>query len=147
MGDRLRRARRAAGLTQRALAALAGVTHPGIRFIEREGRVPRVDITERFARALGVPAGWLAFGAELPFVPADALGCAGMAGRLSALRAARGLSTRALGAAAGLASGTVVYVENGQVLPTLDTAERLAVALGVTPWWLAFGEGVEGPPG
>jgi transcriptional regulator with XRE-family HTH domain len=92
-----------------------------------------------------VPAGWLAFGAELPFLPADALGCAGLGGRLAARRAAAGLSTRALGAAAGVASGTVVYVESGRVMPTLDTAERLAVSLGLPPWWLAFGEGADPP--
>jgi hypothetical protein len=93
--------------------------------MERQARVPRVDIVERLARALGVPAGWLAFGAELPFSPTELLGCEGMGARLASWRAARAL----------------VYVENGQVMPTLDTAERLARSLGVSPSWLAFGEG------
>lgn len=141
IGLRLRRCRRVAGLHQNELAWLADISPPVVRHIERDGRVTRLDIAERLAGALGVPPGWLAFGAELPFAPAPAPGCAGLSGRLAALRAEQGLSTRALGAAAGLASGTVVYVEGGQVMPSLDTAERLATALGVTPWWLAFGEG------
>lgn len=141
LGDRLRRTRRAAGLRQSELSALADVSPGGLRFMEREGRVPRIDIAERLAVALGVPAGWLAFAAELPFAPGESPGCEGVGRRLAALRAAQGLSTRALAAAAGIASGTVVYIENGQVMPTLDTAERLARSLGVPPWWLAFGEG------
>ena len=46
-------ARRRAGLTQRALAARAGVAQPTIARIERSDAVPRVDTLERLLRACG----------------------------------------------------------------------------------------------
>ena len=49
----LRRARQAAGLSQRDLAARAGVAQPAIARIESGGVVPRVDTLEHLLRACG----------------------------------------------------------------------------------------------
>ncbi len=49
----LKQARRRAGLTQRQLAAAAGVAQPTIARIERGLEVPRVDTLDRLLRACG----------------------------------------------------------------------------------------------
>jgi predicted transcriptional regulator len=49
----LRHARRRAGLTQRALARLAGVPQPAIARIERGGVSPRVATLDRLLEATG----------------------------------------------------------------------------------------------
>jgi transcriptional regulator with XRE-family HTH domain len=69
-----------------------------------------------------------------------------LATRIEAARAHRGISTRRLAADSGLSDRAIRLVRNGEAKagPTLDTVERLAAALRVTPAWLAFGEG-EGP--
>ena len=59
-------------------------------------------------------------------------------------RNAAGLSLRALARAADLAPTTISNIEEGRSLPSVETAEKLAGALGVSPCWLAYGEG-EGP--
>jgi transcriptional regulator with XRE-family HTH domain len=52
-GRILRYARRRAGLTQRGLAAKAGVSQPAIARIERGGISPRLDTLEHLLRAAG----------------------------------------------------------------------------------------------
>ncbi len=61
IGDRLRAARRARGLTQRDLQS-AGVTFGYICRIERGSRTPSVEVIRRLADALGVSAVWLETG-------------------------------------------------------------------------------------
>jgi transcriptional regulator with XRE-family HTH domain len=63
IGERLRSARRARGLTQRDLQS-AGVTFGYICRIERGTRVPSVEVIRRLADALNVSALWLETGEE-----------------------------------------------------------------------------------
>lgn len=123
-------------------------------------RAPGIDTVERLARALGCTACWLAYGEEGPLVFAQkrafsehpmegpqgaheigALQSEGLARRLLLLRELRGLSRRALGRAANTSGTTILNLEAGRHLPTVATAEQLAVALEVAPCWLAFGVG------
>lgn len=53
VGSRVRRWRLDAGLTQRQLAALAGLTQPGLAAIERGGNDPRLSTLNRISHALG----------------------------------------------------------------------------------------------
>ena len=71
------------------------------------------------------------------------LGADQLAKRVKLAREQLGLSLRALGAAAGASGQVVMMVERGQP-PLINTVEALAVALDVSPGWLAFGDG-EGP--
>ena len=64
----------------------------------------------------------------------------GFTERLREARAAAGFSLRGLGRAAGISGPAVSQFEHGPRLPTLETAARLAAALGVRAGWLAFGE-------
>jgi len=59
--------------------------------------------------------------------------------RLGRARKAAGLSYASLAEAAGLTSATAHALENGGNLPRIDTVEKLARALNLSPCWLAFG--------
>ena len=52
--------------------------------------------------------------------------------RLRTLRLAAGLSVPALAAAAGVTAQAIRYLEAGSRAPSLETAAKLAVALGVS---------------
>lgn len=140
--DRLRRSRKAAGLLAAGLSAAAGMSSSAVRQLEAGPGVPTLRTVEHLARALELSPGWLAFGLEEPAAaPAGAeLLCSGLAERARSTRAERGLSALGLAKAAGLTDGAVRSVESGRQ-PSLATLEALAVALGVSPAWLAFGEG------
>lgn len=64
VGARLREARAATGLSQHALARTVGISQPSLSHAESGIIVPELDTLEALARALGVRAGWLAFGEE-----------------------------------------------------------------------------------
>jgi len=61
-GERLILARQARGLSQRQLGDMAEMTGASVSALERQGNVPDIGRAERLAKALGVPAAWLAFG-------------------------------------------------------------------------------------
>lgn len=65
----------------------------------------------------------------------------GMRHRLKKLRKDRGLNPTALGRMAGLSRTAVSALEEGRSAPNVETIERLARALGISPAWLAFGDG------
>ena len=48
-------------------------------------------------------------------------------------RAARLMSSKTLGAAAGVSNKTIIQIEHGRQLPTFRTIARLCAALGVEP--------------
>lgn len=69
------------------------------------------------------------------------LTCKNIGERLFDARDRAGLTLRALGQKAGVSWSTIGAIEKGRQAATVETTERLAVALGVRPCWLAFGEG------
>lgn len=147
--DRLRSARLKAGLTREALSKTAGVSLGlASRFELRQG-FPRLPTLEALAQALSVSPGWLAFGSEAAWEPSPEGSCDSLAQRFREVRSALGISLREIErrtklleheGRAGLTEGTVRGVERGRK-PSLDTLETLAAALGVSPAWLAFGQG------
>jgi transcriptional regulator with XRE-family HTH domain len=63
LARRLRQSRERAGLKQEQVAERAGCTRAQIINLEAgKGGGARLDTVEALAEALGVPAGWLAFG-------------------------------------------------------------------------------------
>ena len=145
---RLRNARHAMGLTLDSTAV--HVSDGKTVFLLEAGRhVPRLDTVEKIALALCLTPGFLAFGlsTESHETPAatEGLRALGVAARVQEARIAQGLSVLALAKAAGLSHTAVGNVERG-TMPSLETAERLAVALAVSPAWLAFGEGPRALP-
>jgi DNA-binding XRE family transcriptional regulator len=69
------------------------------------------------------------------------LTCKKIGERLFDARDRAGLTLRALGEKAGVSWSTISAIEKGRQAATVETTEGLAVALGVRPCWLAFGEG------
>ncbi|HOP19737.1 MAG TPA: helix-turn-helix domain-containing protein [Amphiplicatus sp.] len=64
IGDRIRQARKAAGLNQAALAARVGVTQPAVANWESGVHDPRRMMLAKLAEALSTPLDWLAEGAR-----------------------------------------------------------------------------------
>lgn len=62
LGARLFEARSAAGLTLRALAEMAGISHTAVNGIEKGHQIPAADTIEALAQALSVSPCWLAYG-------------------------------------------------------------------------------------
>ncbi len=112
-----------------------------VNAMETAGRLPRLAAAEALARALGASPGWLAYRQGEPVAQPTTGGAARLAERLQSLRAAQGLSAKALAVKAGLFERTIMHIEKLGGMPSLDTLEQISVALGVSPAWLAFGEG------
>lgn len=151
------------GMTLKRLSLDAGLSHSMASKMCVGSNMPSLETIERLASAIGVSPGWLAYGYEglEPFreryprpiversdpIPDDSLRvfrdlCAGFPDRLRLSRERCGLSMRSLSSAAGVSVQAWSIAEGGRVVPRVDTAERMAVALGVAPSWLAFGEGI-----
>lgn len=137
---RLRKARKAAGFDLKQLSLRAGLSHNTAYSIESGTRVPTVATVAEIAGILAVTPAWLAFGEARPRVHSTAVAAPTLGGRLRARREELGLSYRAVARAAGVSDMTVRATEQDQTSPSIDTAERLAKALGISSGWLAFGD-------
>ncbi len=162
LGKRLMSARERSGMLLSQVSALAAMSKPVAGLVERGEAVPGLDTLERIGCAIGVSPGWIAYGYEglEPFreryprpiaepstpSPDPALRVfrdltAGFPQRVREARERSGLSMRTLSSAAGVSVQAWSNAEAGKALPRVDTCERMAVALGVAPRWLAYGEG------
>ena len=139
--DRLRRARREAGVSRAGLSVDAGLSQNALYGIESGERIPRVDTIEKLAKALRLSPCMLAFAVEQPCEPFEGLYCAGLPERLSEIRQARGLSRLQLGQRSKTSDTLVRTTETGATMPNLAKLEALAKALDVSACWLAYGVG------
>lgn len=73
--------------------------------------------------------------------PNDVPLSSGLGRRFRQAREHRGLTLRALAAASGCQYSTIVAIELSGRMPQITTIEILARTLGVSPGWLAYGEG------
>ena len=73
--------------------------------------------------------------------PNDVPLSSGLGRRFRLAREKKGLTLRALAAASGCQYSTIVAIELSGRMPQITTIEVLARALGVSPGWLAFGNG------
>ena len=120
-GARLRRLRKEKNLTQTALAEQVGCLQARISQLERHDHLrPNAEHAQALAQALGVTVTEL-MGEPPQFGP-----------RLRALRKAKGLSMKALGARMGCSSTRVRQFEMKQKLPSESRLVALAEALGVS---------------
>jgi len=140
--ERLRKMRKAAGMPATVLSRAAGIGENATASVETGKWIPLLDTIERLADALRVSPAYLAFGVDVPWDEREReeLRCAGLAQRAKEAREAHGLSLREVGRRLESAASTVQSVERG-TMPRLDTVEKLAKALDVTPSWLAYGIG------
>ncbi len=128
-------------MTREGLSRYAGLANNTAYYIEAAGRVPRVDIVEKLADALRLSPSLLAYGVVFPFALSTSPRCAGLGDRLRTTRESRGLTVRALARLSQAADLTIHRAESARTFPSVATAEQLADTLGVSPCWLAYGEG------
>lgn len=143
--ERLRRARCQSEMSALALSAAAGVGRNTVSMMEEGSRVPRLPMVEHLARVLSVSPAWLAFGCTEPCEASTQLHSLELRQRVRAARVAQGLTLREVGRRAGSSASAIRSLEAGS-MPTLDTLEELATALGVSPSWLAYGVGLMRSP-
>lgn len=136
---RLRQIRLERKQSASVLSLAAGLDRGCVAQLESGRRLPRTSTVECVAEALGVSAGWLAFGLGSESAPIDH-GALGLAKRARDAREGRGWSLAEVGRRAGSSAAAVRSIESGAT-PTLDTVEALSKALGISPAWLAFGIG------
>lgn len=123
-----------------ALAQKAGVSNATVSHIETDQRLPTVGTVSCLASALGMSAAWLAYGLGSQNSEGTAASCDGMAQRLQAARTDRGHTRTDLARLAERTPGTISGIEGGGQAG-VDTIERLAKELRISPAWLAFGIG------
>ena len=136
---RLKKTRQAAGYSRLALSLRAGCSDATVGYLEGGQRWSSLGTVARFASALGCSAVWLAYGLGTP-EEAGAVDIAGLGSRLASVRAERGLTKADLVEATGLSSAAILGIERGAEA-RVDTVERIAKALGVSPGWLGYGIG------
>ena len=137
---RLRKARKQLGLTRKGLGQKVGRDPKVAAKIEAGERMPTVGTVARLASGLNVSAGWLGFGIGDQAQSGAATTTDGMGNRLGAVRIERGLSKAALARLLDLSAIAIANIEKG-AQTSLDVLEAIAKALGVSPAWLAYGEG------
>ncbi|MDP2871073.1 MAG: helix-turn-helix transcriptional regulator [Bacillota bacterium] len=135
LGCELRRRRQDLGLTISALAAKAHLSPSFVSEIEQGKKLPSLASLDRIAAALGITRNSLipppGAGLDAPDLPA----------RVRRARERMGMAQDELAEGAGLSAGMISQIEAGATRPSLETVERLARALCVTPCHLL----VEGP--
>jgi transcriptional regulator with XRE-family HTH domain len=115
------------GITASELGRRAGVSPSFLSEVERGRKSPSLATLDRLASELGVTRGAL-----LP-PPGTGLDAAGLPGRLTFARERAGLTQTRLAEMAGVTPGMVAQVESGAARPSLETLERLAGVLKVSP--------------
>lgn len=140
LAARLRKARKAAGLTRTAVTKKAGGGKAAALYIETAQLLPTVGTVTRLALALGVSPGWLAYGLGEVSTAGLVPTCDDMGARLQAVRIEQGHTKAALARSIQTTPGTVADIENGGQA-RVNTIEALAKALSISPAWLAFNEG------
>lgn len=125
LGEKIRLARRNKGRTLEELARSLGLSESYLSAIEQGKRRPGVATLHRIAEALQVP---------LPVLLHESPRSLGEKMRL--LRERLGLSREDLAGRTGVSPSLVAQLEVGRAQPSLDTLERIASVLGVSPCYL-----------
>jgi transcriptional regulator with XRE-family HTH domain len=140
LASRLRKALKQSGLSRRALARRAGVSSTIVGYLEVSQRLPNVDTIARLASALAVSAAYLAYGLGEPTGEGPVETTDGMGARLQAVRVEQGLTKASLARLVKLSPTALAGIENG-AQSGVEVIEALALALEVSPGWLAYGVG------
>ena len=131
-GERIRGYRLEKGYSLEELAALAGISYSYLCGIERGLVSPSLSALRKISGALEVPAKELLAGG------------ASLGSRLTGAREERGLNRSQLARKAGLSAGMIGQIEREKVQPSLQTVEKIAAALELSPcYFLVEGDGLE----
>ncbi|NLL18140.1 MAG: helix-turn-helix domain-containing protein [Clostridia bacterium] len=132
LGEKLRLLREQKKWTLSEFAQKADVSVSYLSEIERGNVYPAVDTLKRISKALNVSL-------------QDLIGRGGILGsKLKMVREEQGLTQGDLAKQAGVSAGLVGQIEQGKVQPSLQTVEKIAEAVGVSPcYFLIDDAGVE----
>ncbi len=133
IGDRIRAARIAAGITRTAAGRLAGVTATRWHHAEQGWTVPRLLRLPRYCAGIAVTMERLLLDPEVSG-PRDV---EAMSMRMRSCRGAIGCSLWAAGDGAGATDNSIRRWELGRSEPGISTMIRLADFYGVGHAWLA----------
>lgn len=160
---RLGHMRTRCGLPATRLGELSHLSLTLVGSIEDGRQTPKIHTIEQIACALGISPSWLAFGHEgfEPFrqrrprdlvPPEPPEPCAearqptqrykDVGYRCRRIRQVRGQTLREAAASARITHAALHLIEKGSTIPLVSTCEQLAVAFGVAPAWLTYGEGL-----
>ncbi|GAW91739.1 helix-turn-helix domain-containing protein [Calderihabitans maritimus] len=123
VGRRIRQLREEKGLTLVECGRRAGISYTHISEIERGNTCPSLKTLEKLARVLEVPLTYFLSNGSF----------ATMGDRIRKLREAQGLTQAKLARQIGISDSLIAQVETGKAQPSLNTLERLADVLGVSP--------------
>lgn len=131
-GERIRHHRCRKGYGLEELASLAGISYSYLRGIERGLVTPSIRCLQKIAAALELPLPGL-------LAPGSSLGS-----KLAGIREERGLNRSQLARKSGLSPGMIGQIERDRVQPSLQTVEKIACALDLSPcYFIAAEEGLE----
>lgn len=122
VSNKIREARKAAGLTQKGLAEKAGLATITIQQYESNKRQPRLDQLQKISHALGCPLS--------AFLQDDNID---IGARIRAIRQQKGMTQKQVADKCGMADSAIRKYESGAQVPKVETAKRIAAALNVPP--------------
>lgn len=128
VGTKLRLIRHAKGQTLAHAAKAAGISLSYLSEIERGNIAPSVKVIRGLAQVYGVPVSGIVGEA------------CGMGPKLRDMRKAQGMTQSELAERAGVSAGLVGQIEKGKVQPSLQTVEKIASVLGVSPCYFILNE-------
>lgn len=124
IGESIKSARKAAGLTQKELAQRLGLSFQSIAQWENDLRKPKIETLKKIADALGCTIS--DFDEELP--PLMSVG-----DNIRYWRKYKGLTEQEFGEKAGISPDVVKKYENGSLTPKRTDVKKMAQALDDTP--------------
>ncbi len=123
VGDKIRQLREERGLTLVEFGKKARISFTHISEIERGNTCPSIRTLEKLAGALGIPVTYLLMGDN----------CTTLGERLKRLRETHGITQSDLASRIGISHSLIAQIEGGKTQPSLNTLEKLARVLGVSP--------------
>ncbi len=131
-GERIRSLRREKGCSLQELSALTGLSYSYLCGIERGLVAPSIGSLRKVSAGLAISPGELLSGGL------------SLGDKVTGVRQEQGLNRSQLARKAGLSPGMIGQLEKGQVQPSLQTIEKLAAALNLSPcYFIAEGDGLE----
>jgi transcriptional regulator with XRE-family HTH domain len=144
VSDRLRRARRSAGLSETVFAELLGMDQKTIRAFERSDEVPPAAVLKLWSAQTGVPAKWLQYGTineeQIALIgkPAPRRPVSATGGRLRKARDAIGEDTVGFAGIMGVSVPDIRRAERGTA-PSQSMFRNWAERTGISVDWLMSG--------
>lgn len=128
LGERIRAHREEKGLTLKEIAQITGISYSYLCEIEKGLVLPSIRSLRKIASGLNVPLKDL-------MSPGTSLGA-----KLTKIREEQGLNQSQLAKKAGLSPGLIGQIEKGKIQPSLQTVEKLASALEISPCYFIVEE-------